>query len=289
MWISPETFSQQIRWMRSIGEIVDYRRILDIDTPNDRPLFCLTFDDGWRDNYHFAFPILQDAGVPALIFLATDAINSGELFWTEDVLVKTKRALESCGPEEVVGALNALVSDERSGTANNRTEVMSEAESCVEAMKWVSMSERKQRLSEYFRRIHAEEVPLQGEILNWDEVRTMHRAGIDFGSHTHTHRILTMATHDEMELELAKSKAIISEQLQADVPTFCYPNASYRGDEGPALARYGYRFAFRIDDLSLKHYDDPFYVPRIMVYEEITRNPSYLKLRLLEIPFYRGG
>lgn len=43
----------------------------------------VTFDDGWADNAEFAAPLLKEAGVPALFFLATGAIKSGEAFWQE--------------------------------------------------------------------------------------------------------------------------------------------------------------------------------------------------------------
>lgn len=43
----------------------------------------VTFDDGWADNVEFAAPLLKEAGVPAVFFVATGAIKSGEAFWQE--------------------------------------------------------------------------------------------------------------------------------------------------------------------------------------------------------------
>jgi peptidoglycan/xylan/chitin deacetylase (PgdA/CDA1 family) len=36
---------------------------------------CLTFDDGWRGNYLHAYPVLQEYGLKATFFIATDLIG----------------------------------------------------------------------------------------------------------------------------------------------------------------------------------------------------------------------
>ena len=40
----------------------------------DRTL-CLTFDDGWKDNYTYAYPILKRLAIPATIFLVPTCIG----------------------------------------------------------------------------------------------------------------------------------------------------------------------------------------------------------------------
>lgn len=41
----------------------------------DERAVCLTFDDGWRGNYLHAYPILQEYGLKATFFIATDLIG----------------------------------------------------------------------------------------------------------------------------------------------------------------------------------------------------------------------
>ncbi len=288
LWITPEGLESQIRWMRSVGEIVDYSRIVDIAIPNDRPLFALTFDDGWKDNYEQALPILKHYQVPALIFLATEAVSSGALFWPEDISTKTKRLLaDGCEPQ-VHAALLEYWPEKALGNRVKKLNSMAMVELWIEALKLVSESERRQRIDDYYRRLRLSSTPLEGYIMGWYEAREMLKHGISFGSHTHHHTILKGLPSEKIESELRHSRSLIADKLQIEVDSFCFPNARYSGKEGEILARCGYRYAFRIDNISLRHCVSNFYIPRFLVNQKVWACPAYFKLALLEVPPYRS-
>lgn len=61
----------------------DVRRALVAQEPLPPQPLLITFDDGWADNFEHALPILRKHDIPALFFVATDAIRRGEAFWQE--------------------------------------------------------------------------------------------------------------------------------------------------------------------------------------------------------------
>jgi peptidoglycan/xylan/chitin deacetylase (PgdA/CDA1 family) len=64
------------------------------------------------------------------------------------------------------------------------------------------------------------------EFLNWENVGQMAKNGVEFGSHTINHSILTtLGTEDAFE-EINKSKEQIEQVLQTKCTLFSYPNGT---------------------------------------------------------------
>jgi peptidoglycan/xylan/chitin deacetylase (PgdA/CDA1 family) len=156
----------------------------------------------------------------------------------------------------------------------------------IETLKLVGDNERRQLIRDYYCRLQLSSTPLDGYIMSWDEAREMQKHGIRFGSHTHSHIILKGLLPELIETELRKSGELISEKLQIEVDSFCYPNGRYNRKEGDILSLCGYSYGFCLDNMSLQCCDDKHYIPRFLVSERNTTNQAYFKLRLLEVPFY---
>jgi peptidoglycan/xylan/chitin deacetylase (PgdA/CDA1 family) len=64
-------------------------------------------------------------------------------------------------------------------------------------------------------------------MLNWEEIKEMHRSGITFGGHTLTHPDLTRLPDDQVQAEVVRGKVAIEDALNAEVNTFAYPFGRY--------------------------------------------------------------
>jgi peptidoglycan/xylan/chitin deacetylase (PgdA/CDA1 family) len=58
----------------SLGKLVDEIQAAGKEKPDS---VAVTFDDGWIDNYTFAFPLLQKLGIPATFFVTTAGLANG--------------------------------------------------------------------------------------------------------------------------------------------------------------------------------------------------------------------
>src|SRR5690606_32229872 len=83
--------------------------------------------------------------------------------------------------------------------------------------------------------------------MTWEDVVTMRRAGMDIGSHTRSHKILSQLGEKEQKEELTASKAIIEEKLGEPIHALAYPEGGRKSftDRTCELAEEcGYRLAF---------------------------------------------
>jgi peptidoglycan/xylan/chitin deacetylase (PgdA/CDA1 family) len=86
----------------------------------------------------------------------------------------------------------------------------------------------------------------QSEFLSWDQIREMHKFGIDFGSHTISHNSLPSLTQPEIQHELEYSKSRLESELDEPVKGFAYPYGTFRNiDTGieKIIANSGYSWA----------------------------------------------
>ena len=82
MFVTARSFERHLRHLRDRYELVTIDQIgewMAGRTSFDRVPCAITFDDGWRDNYEVAFPLLKQYGVPATVFLVTGWIGRDDM------------------------------------------------------------------------------------------------------------------------------------------------------------------------------------------------------------------
>ncbi len=216
---------------------------------NPKPRCVITFDDGWRDNYDIAFPILRKHGVPATIFLTTDFIGANRAFWHTEllyllmhgdlsVLTRDKAVLETY-PLPVRSRLNNITRMRRPPNAQD-------VDPLIEVVKEACDEQTIQDLIRSLANILGICVPLfvdTGFFLDWSQVREMASAGIEIGSHGCSHMILTRLDSQEAEQELLRSKTEIESHIDQRVQHFAFPDGAANRHLIEAVRRAGYNSA----------------------------------------------
>src|SRR5262245_16402465 len=86
--VSPEVFDRQIAFLARRYRVISMDDLLEAllsGQPLPTNAAIVTFDDGYRDNYDVAFPILRRHGVPAIFYVTTGALEGGEPLWPSEI------------------------------------------------------------------------------------------------------------------------------------------------------------------------------------------------------------
>lgn len=80
-------------------------------------------------------------------------------------------------------------------------------------------------------------------LMDWPHIHEMEAAGIEFGSHTHTHAALDTLAADALERELCESKRVLDARLSHPVETLAYPYEQFNAEVIRMAETCGYRAA----------------------------------------------
>ncbi len=218
--ISPEVFAAEMEFLAENFCVISLpeleQRLSSRDLPPD--CVCLTFDDGYRDNYQYAFPILQRMNLSATIFLVTGAIGREPCFWFDRALY----AIDGAQKESVEWAINGHARHWDLRTVKGKA---SFGDSVLRQLKTLPVEQREREIRRLEMVLDRNDVDgVEREVLNWDEVAEMAASGMHFGAHTHTHTILSVLSEPEAAEEIRKSQEVLEKKLGRECKWFAYPN-----------------------------------------------------------------
>ena len=216
---TPLEFARQLDYVRRHYSVITCEHLLgwlrgEKDLPR-HPL-VITFDDGYSDNLAFAYPLLKERNLPAIIFLTTGFIGSDLPFYWDYVAYLFSHTQQ-------ISARLPITGEATWTTAAEREKVMM---SWVDCVKKLPEAERRQAVSEIAAvlDVRVPEGVFSNLYLNWEQIRMMGQNNIEFGAHTVNHPILTRISRDGVQEEVNKSKQHIENEIQRPISTFAYPN-----------------------------------------------------------------
>ena len=83
--ISARAFAEQAQYLAAHYTLVPLSQLADCLRRREIPpgLAAITIDDGYRDAYEIAFPILRRHCAPATVFVVTEFVNGTTWLWTD--------------------------------------------------------------------------------------------------------------------------------------------------------------------------------------------------------------
>jgi peptidoglycan/xylan/chitin deacetylase (PgdA/CDA1 family) len=237
--LPPAIFESQMAYIRKHYRLISVSQLIQElrESEGTGQSVAITFDDGYRDLFTHAFPVLRKYAVPATVFVTAGSVESGEIAWYDRIFLALKLFAHEQLELELDRPCRFFLSSPLAR--------INAATSIVMYLRSVPDARRAEVCATLERKVQLPNSETMQHMLRWEQVRTMHRAGIHFGSHTMTHRVLSRLSSAEQQYELQESKKLIEERLGTEVLDFAYPfgKPADCGETGEAVARSGYRSA----------------------------------------------
>ena len=198
-----------------------------LDAGDHKRFVCFTFDDGYRDNLDYAYPIFKRRGLPLTLYVPTAYPDGhGELWWA---------ALE-----EIISRAEDTITLSRQGEAwRLATATDADKDRAFEQIYWWlrSLDDAVQR--DIVRELAARHgvdlsAECRTEVMTWDEIRTMAADPlVTIGAHTEHHFAIAKLSESKAMVEMAGSADRIERELGRRPAHFAFPY----GDPGSAGPR----------------------------------------------------
>lgn len=103
------------------------------------------------------------------------------------------------------------------------------------------------------------------QMLEWSEIREMHAAGVQIGSHTMTHPKLSTLGRDAAQREVVEAKKTLEDRLGSEIDTFAYPYGELSEETRDIVQEAGHSIACSVRPGFNRPNDDPLLLRRIEV------------------------
>lgn len=233
----------------------------------------ITFDDGYKDNYTIALPILQSHGLKATFFVCSGYLNDGLMF--NDVIVEALRVCETTQLDLSWLGLGLL----SVGDIGAKRQV---SEKILNSVKYLPFLEREAACDRVWQTA-APGKPRPRLMMDDEQIRELARHGMTIGGHTHTHPILNRLDLDSAREDIALNRRLLTTLIGHEPLVFAYPNGRPVRDYGyehvKLLQELGYRSAVSTAWGVATKACDRYQLPRFSPWDD---DPRRLVLRLFK-------
>lgn len=218
MRVTPQAFRKQVEYVArhytavTLEDIVGSR--LGEATLPPHPC-VITFDDGYRDAYENAAPVLEQLGLVATFFVIGGPTVNGEVPWIHAI----DEILDTLPTARCASAF------QKAGPRSFSAGPVTKNELCQQALRCFDEIDRPSRIR-FLDRVRADldaEAKRTSRFLGADQIRNLHKRGFEVGCHSMEHECMARLNDDELTSDIRQCKEVLTDILGRPPKAFCYP------------------------------------------------------------------
>ena len=247
--VSPQHFDEQVQFVKNNYNIISVKDVIEaVSTGNiiDNSI-CITFDDGYADNYFNAKPVLEKYNCPAAFFIPTNFMGSEKPFWWDElemILLHSKQ-LPNHLSLHIDGAIKKYYFDEKELSTKqwqqhknwkwyetpptNRCAAFLNIWQMLRPLSYVEIEKQMQVIRNWAGKnddVFASRLPM-----NKQQLRTLADNDLfTMGLHTHTHPDLEGKTKAFQSAEMLLCKNVLADEYGIESNCLAFSYGRYDND-----------------------------------------------------------
>ena len=235
-----DEFDRHVRLMKKHSDVIGPGDLKDAMSRGRGRYTMITFDDGYRDNYDAAFPVLKSNGVPGVFFVSTGFIDQPRLPWWDEIAWMARTTTRDSVP-----AGPWLAQPVSLGGADREPAIRA----LLRKYKSLPAAETRPYLDYLANATGCGEFAgdVNGTWMDWSMIRRMRDAGMFVGGHTVNHPVLARLPREGQRLEVNGCARRLQEELGQPMRWFSYPVGgpdAFNADTRDCMEEAGVEAAF---------------------------------------------
>lgn len=267
--LTPKEFRRQLEELAKYGEFISQEELVEFrNRPFNRNYFLITFDDGLREQYELAKPILDEMGIPAIFFINTSNFEEQKVSLVHKIHLLRSEIAPGDLLQEIRKSQYSNLSTKEKALAITHYNYDDEETAVLKYLLNFKMRPKEQEdfVEPLFSGVFDEKKVVSGLYFGEEMLQELHHSNA-LGSHAHTHVPLGQLKHEEVSNELQKTQEFFRSKFGKESVSISYPYGSLEACTGIAQAveKEGFQLGFtmeraanaslREDSLLLSRYD----------------------------------
>jgi len=274
-------FEEQMVYFKKRYNVVSVAEIFESKTTKKRDQkrknIAITFDDGYRNNFETAYPILNSLNLPATIFVTGQSIQKPESpLWYDllDILSSLlqwevlRKELKETGIEEI---------DPSAFSNYHQFKNFIKAGPPSTKHKILAVLNRNKKIKDTFENCNQEYWKLMSPA---DLISISKNSLIEIGSHGLTHSNLDVQNEVDLHKEITESKKLLEECINKNVDSIAFPDGAYNQNVKDQCKRVGYKRMLAVNYRTQTDTNDPEILPRLSISNTTTSDSIIINTNL---------
>jgi len=274
IFLTKNRFEDHLKFYKKYFNVISLDDYYARNLSNERFNVCLTFDDGFANNYKYALPLLEKYQLPATFFITAIGAAGYDILWNDFLGIVSKY-----GPENLTYKRKVYRKDK-----NNKYISVADGISLADKLRNTGFTEKAEMMRQLY-----PQVPFkinQADIDYWlqmtpKEIRKLAASPyVTIGSHGYYHNDLARIKISDTAEELILSKQYLESVTRKKIKSFAFPYGSYSPEVVEAAKGAGYRQLLVMDFKFPEDQNDPALLERFTVNPFIsTHNQMYATIK----------